>query len=37
VPRGRQADIKAMGYKDNVMLDPPFRWTRNVGVMRHRN
>jgi len=26
-----------MGHKDIVMLDPPFRWTRNVGVMRRRN
>lgn len=33
----RQADIKAMEHKDIVMLDPPFRWTRNVGVMRRRN
>jgi DNA-binding transcriptional LysR family regulator len=33
----RRADIKALGQTDVVLLEEPFRWKRNVSIMRRRD
>ncbi len=37
VGAARQADIEVLGHDDIVMLKEPYRWMRNVSIMRRRD